>query len=155
MPLFIHTPAFFTEFTSASTISTALSETGNTLLPRSVLSGTLQFSKKFIVSLLENAEKAEYKNLGFCGIFAIRVSISQLLVTLHLPLPVIITFLAGRSFFSSKMIFMLSSEFTAALCAAISPAAPAPIITTCFKHTTPLKSVTIPNYFTTIYAKSK
>ena len=51
--------------TSASTISTALSETGNTLPPLSVFSGTPMSSKSSIVSLGIKFENALYKNLPF------------------------------------------------------------------------------------------
>ena len=67
--------------------------------------------------------------ITFLVILAIRVWLSQLFVTLHLPLPVIIIFLAGRRFFSITVTEFLS----AAVIAAISPAAPPPIITVFFK----------------------
>ena len=62
---------------------------------------TLSVSGSMLVKLFTR-EKAEYKNLPFLGTFDTRVSRSQLLVTLHLPLPVIITLRAGRLFFSTR-----------------------------------------------------
>ena len=63
-----------------------------------------EIAKNVMVSCGAKPEKAEYKNLPFSGTFAISVSISQLLQTLQRPLPVIISFLAGRSFFSITVI---------------------------------------------------
>ena len=56
------------------------------------------------LSQIPEIQKAEYKKRGFLGVLAIKVSISQLLQTLHLPLPVIITLRAGRLFFSITII---------------------------------------------------
>ena len=127
----IFTPLLFTALTSASTISDALSDTGKTLFPRSVLSGTPRFSKNSIVSAVPKSENAEKRNLPFAGTFEISVSRSQLFVTLHLPFPVIISFLPGRRFFSIT-VTALPPYFSAAAQAAISPAAPPPIITVFF-----------------------
>ena len=121
--------SFLAELTRASTISAALSDCGKTRFPLSVLSGTPAVSKKSIVSAEEKEEKAEYKNLPFFGVLAISVSKSQLLVTLHLPLPVIISFLPHRSFFSMTETLL---PFLAAVTAAIRPAAPPPITTVLF-----------------------
>ena len=70
---------------------------------------------------------ALYKNLLLVGTFAIKTELSQLFVTLHLPLPVIIIFLPTRLFFSNKV---TSAPHKAALPAHIIPAAPAPITIT-------------------------
>ena len=67
---------------------------------------------------------AEYIKRLPWSVLARKVSRSQLLVTLHLPLPVIITFLAGRGFLSKTV---TSLPLFAAAYAAISPAAPPPI----------------------------
>ena len=55
------------------------------------------------------------------------VGTSQLLTMLHLPLPVIRSFLPRRLFFSNNNVF---SPFWAAVPAAIIPAAPPPTIMT-------------------------
>ena len=109
---------------SASTISTALSDSGKTRLPRSIFSGTPCSSKKSIVSDGIKREKAPYKKRPFTGTFAIR-SLSKLhaLVTLQRPLPVIITLRAGRALRSSSSTLL---PLRAAAPAAIRPAAPAP-----------------------------
>ena len=138
VPLIIFAPPFLAAFTSASTISAALSETGKTLFPRSVLSGTPSDSKKLITSLGSKPEKAEYKNLPFFGTLAISVSTPQLFVTLQRPFPVIISFRPGRSFFSITVTVAPPSLYLKfALHAAISPAAP-PLIITIFFISSPL-----------------
>ena len=103
---------------------------GKTLFPLSIFVSTPSSSKSAIVSYGIKAENAEYKNLGLVGTFDISSLISkQAFVTLHLPLPVIITFRAGRGFFSTTV---TSSPLFALTAAAIRPDAPAPIITTFF-----------------------
>ena len=52
------------------------------------------------------SENAEYKNLPFRQVLAISPLRSVLLVKLHLPLPVIIIFLAGRGIFSKTKTFL-------------------------------------------------
>ena len=120
-------PDLSANFLSASTMSAALSDCGNTRRPRSVFSGTPSFSKKSIVSDGLKRENAEYKNFPPCTILDISVCTSQLFVRLHLPLPVIISLRPGREFLSY---IITSRSRRAAQPAAISPAAPPPITIT-------------------------
>ena len=99
-------------------------------MPRSILVFTPISSISAIVSYGIKAENAEYINLGFVTTFEIKSSKSkQAFVTLHLPLPVIITLRAGREFFS---IIVTSKPRFAAVAPAIKPDAPAPITITFF-----------------------
>ena len=107
-------------------MSNALSDTGNTRLPRSTFSGTPSFSKNAMASRGVNRVSALYKNRPLPGMFPSSVSRSQSLVTLHRPLPVIFTFLPSRSLGSSSV---TTAPHRAAVMAAISPAAPPPMTT--------------------------
>jgi hypothetical protein len=84
--------------------------------------------KKESVDVTSNCEKAEKRNWSFPLYFA---SISRvfvlLFVTLHLPPPVMRSFLPRTVFFSNNKTRLPSSP---ALPAAIIPAAPPPITTT-------------------------
>ena len=82
--------------------------------------------------MFENLENDEYKNLPFSGMFSSNSSNSQSFVTLHLPLPVMRSFLPSLSFFST-----IQTEFppSDAFIAAIIPAGPPPI-TTVLKNST-------------------
>ena len=90
-------------FLSAFTISWALSDTGKTRLPLSVLRGTPAFSKNAFVSLVSKLLIDAYRNLGFEITFFKNSLLSQSFVTLHLPLPVMASFLPRRSFFSKRV----------------------------------------------------
>ena len=113
--------------TIASTISTALSDTGKTRLPRSVLSGTPLSSNSAIISCGVKAVTALYRKRPFSGTLAINSSTEQLLVTLHRPLPVIITLRAGRGL---RSMTVTACPCRAAAPAAMQPAAPPPMTNT-------------------------
>ena len=102
------------------------SDTGNTRLPRSTLSGTPSPSKKSIASCPSKRENTEYKNRGFCGTWASSSSQVLSFVTLQRPLPVMFTFLPRRSFGSSSVTY---APLRAAQIAAIMPPAPPPMTT--------------------------
>ena len=125
-----HTFSTFFEdayFKSAPRTSLALSLTGKTLPPRSVFVGTPRAFKCSIISVFVKLSKALYKNLPFVGVFSINSPIGAILVTLHLPFPVMLSFLPQTPFFSiSTTFFTLSLS----LPQAISPAAPPPITAT-------------------------
>ena len=106
--------------------SFALSETGNTLFPRSVLSGSPSDSKNCIVSRGGNLLSALYKNFPSPGILLRKSFISQLFVTLQRPLPVMRTLRPSSLFCSSRI---TSSPRCAAMRLHIIPAAPPPMIT--------------------------
>ena len=125
-PVKILAPPSLAKPTKASTMSVAWSETGNTRLPRSVLRGTPSPSKNAMVSAVEKAAMALYKNRPLPRTARIKSLLSQLLVTLHRPLPVIRTLRAGRSFFSSTATRI---PRRAAKPAQSRPAAPPPMIT--------------------------
>ena len=88
---------------SAAVMSNDRSDTGNTRLPRSTLSGTPSPSKKSMASCPSKRENTEYKNRGFCGTWASSSSQVLSFVTLQRPLPVMFTFLPRRSFGSSSV----------------------------------------------------
>ena len=96
------TPAAFTARASASATSLALSETGNTRPPRSVLSGTPSDSNSTIVSRGDRRLSALYKNLPSPGICRSSVCTSQSFVTLQRPLPVMRTLRPSVRFGSSS-----------------------------------------------------
>ncbi|MPM92768.1 hypothetical protein SDC9_139904 [bioreactor metagenome] len=96
--IFSISPVDIISLTSASRISFALSETGKTLPPRSVFSFTPADSKKAIVSEGLNADIAEYKKRPPDGMFSITSRTLLSFVTLHLPFPVIKSFLPGSLF---------------------------------------------------------
>ena len=91
---------------------------------------------------------AEYRNLPLTGTFAIKLSTPQLLQRLHLPLPVIIIFRPTRAFFSIRV---TDAPYSAAVPAAISPAAPAPttaiflFIALCTLVVVGINAVAVPN----------
>ena len=119
------TPSFFISRARASAMSLALSLTGNTLLPRSVFSGTPSSSKKLMVHSASKPANELYIKRGLTGIFFICSSEGLLLVTLQRPLPVMRSFLPSFSFFSkSSTVLPKRAAFTAAK----QPAAPPPII---------------------------
>ena len=124
VPCIILTPLRLTHVKSASIMSEDLSETGNTRFPRSVLSGTPCASKNAITSAGEKQPSAEYKKRGFTGTFCKTVAVSQLLHTLQRPLPVINSLRPTFSFVSNSV---THAPFSAAVPAAINPAAPPPI----------------------------
>ena len=126
LPCRISTRHFFSFFQSASAMSCALSETGNTRLPRSVFSGTPSPSKKSIVSCGVKWFTAPYKNRPLPGVDSITVRGSQLFVTLQRPLPVMRIFRPSCAFFSNNRTCLPRS---AAVIAAIMPAAPPPTTT--------------------------
>ena len=70
-------------------MSAALSDCGNTRLPRSVLSATPRLSKKSITSAGPKPPSAEYRKRGLTGTLRRTSCTSQLLHTLQRPLPVI------------------------------------------------------------------
>ena len=70
-----------------------LSDIGKILFPLSVFTFTPCFSNMFIMSLFVKLENALYKNLPLPGIFFMNSEMSKLLVILHLPFPVIRSFL--------------------------------------------------------------
>ena len=120
------TPSRRISFLRARTISVALSETGKTLFPRSVFSGTPSRSeKKAFVLSLSKRRIAEKRNFPFAVIFPINSSGVQSFVRLHLPLPVMPS-LRPRRAFRSKTV--TAAPLSAAKTAALIPAAPAPIM---------------------------
>lgn len=110
-------------------MSPALSETGKTRLPRSVLSGTPSPSKKALVSAGMKRVSAPYRKRPLVGTFAMNSPISgQSLVRLQRPLPVIESLRPQTGFFSNSV---TRAPACAAAPAAIIPAAPPPITATC------------------------
>ena len=101
------------------------SDTGKTRLPRSVFSATPCSSKKRMASSASKPEKALYRNRPFPGVAAIRSRTSQCLVTLHRPLPVMLSLTPRKALRSSNV---TRAPYSAAVQAAIMPAAPPPMI---------------------------
>ena len=118
-------PSRFTSRTRPSRMDWALSVTGKTRLPRSVFKAQPWLSKKALVFSGGNAVMALYRNRPFLGVFCRTSSAVQSLVTLHRPLPVISSFLPGRSLRSKTRTFC--PRF-AAVMAAKRPAGPPPMI---------------------------
>ena len=87
-PCLIRAPPVLAYLASASAMSIALSDSGNTRPPRSVLSGTPCSSNKAMQSCGVKAEKALYRNRPPPGTWATASSAVQLLVTLQRPFPV-------------------------------------------------------------------
>ena len=87
-----------------------------------------QSSAIFPVPRPSKRENAEYRNRPFCGTFASSSSQPASFVTLHRPLPVMLSFLPSRSFGSSSV---TAVPLRAAQIAAIIPAAPPPITVSC------------------------
>src|SRR3989338_8010332 len=122
------TPPFFIYKINTSHTDFALFETGNILPSASSFVFIPRSLKKFSVSFTPNWVKAEKRNLSLFLYFASIVRTSGLLfVTLHLPPPVIKSFLPSVGFFSSNKTLLPRS---AARPAAIMPAGPPPITTT-------------------------
>ena len=107
-----------------------LSVIGNTLLPLSTFVFNPYLFSKFIISLFVKLYNALYKNSLFVIILSKKSSIGELLVILHLPLPVMNSFFPNFSFFSNKV---TSLSFEPAIPAAIIPAGPPPITAILFK----------------------
>jgi hypothetical protein len=120
----ISTPALFKNLPNALITSEDLSLCGKTLPPLSVFWGQPHFSSRLIVSCGEKAFKALKRNLGFVTTLLKNSVTPQLFVILHLPLPVIYSFLPS---FSLRSIKKTEAPLAAAAPAAIMPAGPPPI----------------------------
>ena len=127
LPLTIRTPIRRSHASKASAMSFALSDTGNTRLPRSVLSGTPNSSKNAMARSGGKAVTALNKNFGFRGTFARKSRTAQAFVTLQRPFPVMRS-LRPRRFCPSRSV--TRAPASAAVPAAIIPAAPPPITIT-------------------------
>ena len=121
--------------------STDLSVHGNILFPLSSFTSNPCFCKNSIISLLVYCWYALYKNIPFPGVFFIKSLISNDDVILHLPFPVINSFLPNWLFFSIKH---TSFPFSFAVIADIIPAGPPPITMTFFNY------ILLWNFFTII-----
>ena len=113
--------------TSRSATSLALSDTGNTRLPRSVFRGSPLPENHRMTACGGKADRALYRKRPSPGIFESTSRTSQSFVRLQRPLPVMRSLRPSFLFLSTSVTDAPSS---AAETAAISPAAPAPITTT-------------------------
>ena len=120
MFIIIFTP--FKLFFNASTTSFALSDNGKYLFPLSNFTGIFN---NFNMSLLVKFLNELYRNFPLLGTFFINSDISNPLVILHLPFPVINIFFPRILFFSIIVTLFFSSLD---LIAASIPAGPPPII---------------------------
>ena len=120
-------PAFSSAETSAAITSFAFPFAGNTRPPRSATVSSPCSRKNRSRSSFVNCCNALNKNFPFPGMLGINSFISQELVILHLPFPVIIIFFPGSPIRSSTITF---APCRAAVMPAIRPAAPPPITIT-------------------------
>ena len=112
---------------SVSAMSLALSETGNTRSPRSVLSGTPASSKNSFTASGGKAYSELLRKRALVHTFSRNSCGALSFVTLHRPFPVMRSFFPVFPFGSRTV---TESPRRAAVIAVISPAAPAPAIIT-------------------------
>ena len=129
----ILTPTLLASLTRASTTSEALCETGNARSPLSVTVSRPEAFRKAMRACGVRFWKAGRRKFDLLRMCSENSFQGFTFVKLQRPLPVIITFLAGRGIFSSRVTcagFPASTRVFAAPYAAIRPDAPPPITTT-------------------------